>query len=57
MTLTYPVLNRAKGLVWLVTGADKVDALTRLRASDRSIPGGRVEGANAVIIADAAAVG
>jgi 6-phosphogluconolactonase len=57
MTLTYPVLNRARGLVWLVTGADKVDALTRLRASDRSIPGGRVEAANAVIIADAAAVG
>jgi 6-phosphogluconolactonase len=57
MTLTYPVLNRAKGLMWLVTGADKVDALRRLRACDHSIPAGRVEPANAVIIADAAAAG
>ena len=57
MTLTYPVLNRAKGIVWLVTGADKVDALRRMRAGDPSIPGGRVEAASAVIIADAAAVG
>ena len=57
MTLTYPVLNRAAGVMWLVTGADKVAALARLRAGDRSIPGGRVEAAHARIIADAAAVG
>ncbi len=56
MTLTYPVLNRAAQVMWLVTGADKVEALAKLRAGDRSIPGGRVEAEHALIIADAAAV-
>ncbi len=56
MTLTYPVLNRAVQVMWLVTGADKVEALAKLRAGDRSIPGGRVEAEHALIIADAAAV-
>ncbi len=27
MTLTYPALNRARQVLWLVTGGDKVDAL------------------------------
>jgi 6-phosphogluconolactonase len=57
MTLTYPTLNRARHVLWLVTGEDKVDALRRLQAGDRSIPAGRVAAANAVIIADAAAAG
>ena len=57
MTLTYPTLNRALQVLWLVTGEDKVDALRRLQAGDRSIPAGRVEAVNAVIIADAAAAG
>ncbi len=52
MTLTYPVLNRADEILWLVTGEDKVDALRRLRAGDRSIPGGRVEASRALIFAD-----
>jgi 6-phosphogluconolactonase len=57
MTLTYPTLNAAKQLLWLVTGDDKVNALQRLRAGDTSIPGGRVTAASALIIADAAATG
>jgi len=57
MTLTYPTLSRARQVLWLVTGEDKVDALSRLQAGDRSIPGGRVEAVSALIIADAAAVG
>ena len=57
MTLTYPTLNRARQVLWLVTGEDKVDALRRLQAGDRSIPGGRVEAASVLIIADAAAAG
>src|SRR5262249_28075520 len=57
MTLTYPVLDRARQLLWLVTGEDKVDALERLRASDPSIPGGRVNPEHAVVIADSAATG
>ena len=57
MTLTYPTLNRARQILWLVTGEDKVDALARLRAGDTSIPAGRVSSANALVIADAAAAG
>jgi 6-phosphogluconolactonase len=57
MTLTYPTLNHARRVLWLVTGDDKVDALERLRAGDRSIPAGRVNAANALILADQAAVG
>jgi 6-phosphogluconolactonase len=57
MTLTYPVLNRARQILWLVTGDDKVDALARLRAGDPSIPAGRVSTEHAVVIADVAAAG
>jgi len=55
MTLTYPVLDRAAEILWLVTGRDKVDALRRLRAADPSIPAGRVSQARAHILADTAA--
>ena len=57
MTLTYPVLNRAQRILWLVTGEDKVDALARLRAGDDSIPAGRVPTDRALVVADAAAAG
>ena len=57
MTLTYPTLNRARQILWLVTGEDKVDALARLRAADQSIPAGRVSTANALVVADAPAAG
>jgi 6-phosphogluconolactonase len=57
MTLTYPVLNRARAILWLVTGDDKVDALSRLRAGDESIPGGRITTEHALVLADSAAAG
>ena len=57
MTLTYPALDRARRILWLVTGEDKVEALQRLREGDRSIPGARVSTEHAVVIADAAAAG
>jgi 6-phosphogluconolactonase len=57
MALTYPPLDRARQLLWLITGADKADALRRLRAGDRSNPAGRVASDHAVILADAAAAG
>ena len=40
MTLTYPVLNRARRILWLVERAEKVSALAKLRAADKSVPGG-----------------
>ncbi len=57
MTLTYPALDRARRILWLVTGADKVGALRRLRDGDHSIPGGRVSREQALVVADAAAAG
>ena len=55
MTLTYPMLNRSRRILWLVTGSDKVAALQRLRDGDRSIPAGRIQAANALVLADQAA--
>src|SRR3984885_5494306 len=55
MTLTYPILNRAAQILWLVTGANKAEPLARLMAGDRSIPAGRIESSRAVLLADPAA--
>jgi 6-phosphogluconolactonase len=55
MTLTYPVLDHARCVLWLVAGAEKVDALSRLNRRDRTIPGGRVRQDNAIVVADRAA--
>lgn len=55
LTLTYPIINRARGILWVVTGAAKSHALARLRRGDASIPAGRVRRDAALIIADASA--
>jgi len=55
MTLTYPILNRARRILWLVTGKDKISALGRLREGDPTIPAGRIQAANALVLADQAA--
>jgi len=55
MTLTYPVLNRARQILWLATGDGKVEMLPRLMAGDHCIPAGRVNPDRAVIFADRAA--
>jgi 6-phosphogluconolactonase len=57
MTLTYPVINRSRQVLWLVTGAEKADMLIRLRDGDLSIPAGRVRQDRALVIADRAAAG
>lgn len=57
MTLTYPIINRARSILWVVTGKDKVEALARLRNADPTIPAGRIQQANAVILVDREAVG
>ncbi|MDX6602744.1 MAG: 6-phosphogluconolactonase [Solirubrobacterales bacterium] len=57
MTLTYPALNTARQIIWLVTGPKKVEPLTKLLAGDTSIPAGRVENPNMTVVADQAAVG
>jgi 6-phosphogluconolactonase len=57
MTLTYPIINRARRILWLVTGSEKAPLLVRLRAGDPSIPAGRVRGDQALVVADRAAAG
>jgi 6-phosphogluconolactonase len=57
MTFTYPLLDRARKLLWLVTGASKVEMLQRLQSSDPTIPAGRVRGERATLLADRAAAG
>ena len=42
MTLTYPMLNRSRRILWLVTGSEKAEMLARLRRGDQSIPAGRI---------------
>jgi len=57
MTLTFPALDRARSVLWLVTGADKREMLPRLLHGDRSIPAGRVRQDAALLLADRAAAG
>ena len=57
MTLTYPMLNRSRRILWLVTGADKVAMLPRLLAADPEIPAGRVGQDRALVLADRSAMG
>ena len=55
MTLTYSIINRARRVLWLMTGNEKTTMLTRLLAGDVSIPAGHVRADNAVVLADRAA--
>jgi 6-phosphogluconolactonase len=52
MTLTDPILNRSRRILWLVTGNEKFEMLRRLRAGDLSIPAGRVRQVQALVLAD-----
>jgi 6-phosphogluconolactonase len=49
MTLTYPMLNRSRRVLWLVTGAEKLATLPRLLAADPTIPAGRVRQDQALV--------
>src|SRR5262249_45015874 len=55
MTLTYPILDRSRRVLWVVTGGEKADMLSRLAAGDVSIPAGRVRRDRALVLADRAA--
>ncbi|MHB8866859.1 MAG: 6-phosphogluconolactonase [Pirellulaceae bacterium] len=55
MTLTLPVLNRARRVLWLVSGTEKATMLSRLCRGDASIPAGRVHRDRACVLADLAA--
>jgi 6-phosphogluconolactonase len=56
MTMTYPELNGARRLLWIVSGEEKREALAKLLARDPSIPAGRVDPqGESLILADRAA--
>ena len=57
MTLTYPMINRSRKVLWVVTGAEKVPMLRRLVDGDESIPAGRISREQAIVLADEAAAG
>ncbi len=57
MTLTYPILNRARRVLWVVTGGEKEGMVERLLNGDRGIPAGRVRSDRALLLADSAAAG
>jgi 6-phosphogluconolactonase len=55
MTLTFPIINRSRLVLWLVTGSEKAATLVRLRDGDRSIPAARVRQDRSLVLADRAA--
>jgi 6-phosphogluconolactonase len=57
MTLTYPVLNAGRTVIFAVTGADKADALRAIRAGGSGLPAEAVAGRRVEWIIDAAAAG
>jgi 6-phosphogluconolactonase len=57
MTMTYPALERARHVLWIVSGEAKAGALRRLLERDGSIPAARVAVEDQLVLADAAAAG
>jgi len=56
MTLTYPALAQSDQLLWLISGADKQEALAKLLDGDTSIPAGNVVAGASLIMAERAAL-
>jgi 6-phosphogluconolactonase len=57
MTLTYPVINRARRVLWMITGGGKFEMFKRFIGGDESIPAGRINKSHAIVIADEEASG
>ena len=55
MTLTYPAINRARKILWVVTGGEKAEMCRQFLAGNRSIPAGRIRRDGALVVADCAA--
>lgn len=56
MTLTYPLINGAKQILWIVTGSEKKEMVQRLLQQDSSIPAGNIRQENALLLVDQAAI-
>jgi len=55
MSLTWPVLDRAKQLLWVIGGESKVDAVEQFLSNDPSIPATLPTQARALVLLDEAA--
>jgi len=55
MSLTWPVLDRAKELLWVIGGASKVDAVRQFLDNDPSIPATLPTQARSTVLLDVAA--
>jgi 6-phosphogluconolactonase len=57
MTLTFPIVNAARAVLFVVSGADKRPALRSVRSGSRELPAGRVRARSTLWLVDAAAAG
>jgi 6-phosphogluconolactonase len=57
MTMTYPLLNAAREVDFVVTGADKAAAVAAVRDGPGDVPAARVEAGRTVWYVDRAAAG
>jgi 6-phosphogluconolactonase len=57
MTLTFPMVNRSRRILWVVGGEWKTEMLKRLVDGDETIPAGRVRRDQAVLLADQSVAG
>ncbi len=58
LTLTYPALESSKLTLFLVAGADKAEAVARVRSGDASLPAGALQPSGEVVwLLDRAAAG
>jgi 6-phosphogluconolactonase len=55
MTLTYSAINRARKILWLVTGRETAEMLARMLRGDGGIPAGRIRQEQAYVFADSEA--
>lgn len=55
MTLTYPLINQAEKILWVITGAEKAELLNRLLHQDPSIPAGKIDQQHAIVLTEESA--
>lgn len=55
MTLTYPLINQAEKILWVVTGEEKAEMLERLLQKDPSIPAGKINQTHAILLTEESA--
>ena len=52
MTLTFPIINRARRILWLVTGEEKAEVVARLARGDHSLLASRISRTQALLLTD-----